>query len=286
MRELKRFTESIILVVSVIAFMMFGSAAAAYADDNTFTSYSDAQQYIYQNVMEMNPEIDYTLKLSSMSDFDQFSSTSISGLTALDNGIGTDGDYAALDLYNGDNFSYSCEEQNGQYIIHVRDQVSYRLSKSQEQEYQDKLNSVMRKVAVKGNTEKKVKSIYSYVTKNVKYDYSSNLKDTAYTAYAALVNKKAVCNGYAPLVYDMCRKADIPCRIIVGTANGGCHAWNLIKVNGKWYNADATWDAGNHTYRYFMKSDKQFRGHKRAAAYSSSRFKRLCPSASKSLKVS
>ena len=55
MRELKRFTESIILVVSVIAFMMFGSAAAAYADDNTFTSYSDAQQYIYQNVMEMNP---------------------------------------------------------------------------------------------------------------------------------------------------------------------------------------------------------------------------------------
>ena len=178
MRELKRFTESIILVVSVIAFMMFGSAAAAYADDNTFTSYSDAQQYIYQNVMEMNPEIDYTLKLSSMSDFDQFSSTSISGLTALDNGIGTDGDYAALDLYNGDNFSYSCEEQNGQYIIHVRDQVSYRLSKSQEQEYQDKLNSVMRKVAVKGNTEKKVKSIYSYVTKNVKYDYSSNLKDT------------------------------------------------------------------------------------------------------------
>ena len=275
MRELKRFTESIILVVSVIAFMMFGSAAAAYADDNTFTSYSDAQQYIYQNVMDMNPEIDYTLKLSSMSDFDQFSSTSISGLTALDNGIGTDGDYAALDLYNGDNFSYSCEEQNGQYIIHVRDQVSYRLSKSQEQAYQDKLNSVMRKVAVKGNTEKKVK-----------YDYSSNLKDTAYTAYAALVNKKAVCNGYAALVYDMCRKADIPCRIIVGTANGGCHAWNLIKVNGKWYNADATWDAGNHTYRYFMKSDKQFRGHKRAAAYSNSRFKRLCPSASKSLKVS
>ena len=66
MRELKRFTESIILVVSVIAFMMFGSAAAAYADDNTFTSYSDAQQYIYQNVMEMNPEIDYTLKLSSI----------------------------------------------------------------------------------------------------------------------------------------------------------------------------------------------------------------------------
>lgn len=274
----------VIVMMSVVLFLMMGTAGV-YADDNTFSSYSDAEQYIYQNVMEMNPEINYTLKLDSMSDFDSFSSSSISGLTSLDDGLNTAGDCAALNLYNGDEFSYSCEEVNGQYVIHVQDKVNYRLSKSQEETYEDKLDRVMASIGTGGSNKQKVTKIYRYVTKNVNYDYSSSLKDTAYTSYAALVNKKAVCNGYAALVYDMCRKAGVPCRVIVGTANGGLHAWNLIKVSGKWYNADATWDAGNSTYHYFLKSDKQFRGHKRSAAYRSKRFKALCPTSSSSMKI-
>ncbi len=284
-KERNVFAKTIILVLTVIVFMAMGTAAS-YADDNTFTSYSDAQKYIYQNVMEMNPEINYTLKVDSMgSAFDTFSSTSISGLTSLDDGLNTAGDYAAWNLYNGDEFSYSCEKVDGQYVIHVQDKVSYRLSKSQERTYKEKLNSVMASIGTSGSDKQKVKRIYKYVTKNVKYDYSSNLKDTAYTAYAALVNKKAVCNGYAALVYDMCRKAGVPCRVIVGQANGGLHAWNLIKIGNKWYNADATWDAGESSYSYFLKSDKQFRGHKRAAAYRSKRFKALCPTSASSMKI-
>ncbi|MCI1521082.1 MAG: hypothetical protein LKH51_07275, partial [Eubacterium sp.] len=85
----------VIVMMSVVLFLMMGTAGV-YADDNTFSSYSDAEQYIYQNVMEMNPEINYTLKLDSMSDFDSFSSSSISGLTSLDDGLNTAGDCAAL----------------------------------------------------------------------------------------------------------------------------------------------------------------------------------------------
>ena len=57
----------------------------------------------------------------------------------------------------------------------------------------------------------------------------------------------------------------IDCVLVTGTANGGGHAWNQVKVDGKWYNIDVTWDdpiyywGGTLTpilvYDYFLVSD-------------------------------
>lgn len=59
---------------------------------------------------------------------------------------------------------------------------------------------------------------------NVKYDYE-NLDDTdyklKYTAYAALLNGTAVCQGYANLLYRMALEAGIDARFISGLGNGG-----------------------------------------------------------------
>lgn len=278
MKGLKRFAGTIILAATIITVMIIGTAATAYADDATFDNYSEAQQYVYENVMDMNTEINYKVKVDSIgSEFTNYARNSILGLTEIDNGTSVAGDYAALNFYNGDSFSYSYQKVDGQYVVSVTDKVSYRLTKSQQNTYTKKLAKVMKKIGTSGSDSAKCSRIYNY---------SFSLPSTAYTSYAALVQKKAVCNGYAALVYDMCREAGVPCRMIVGTANGGLHAWNLIKVNGKWYNADSTWDAGNKTFKYFMKSDAQFPDHTRSAAYTTSSFKSLCPMASKSLKIS
>ena len=35
----------------------------------------------------------------------------------------------------------------------------------------------------------------------------------------------------------------IPCDIVFGTCtNGGGHAWNLVQLDGNWYQMDVTWD--------------------------------------------
>ena len=105
----------------------------------------------------------------------------------------------------------------------------------------------------------KVKAIHDYVVKHVSYDTSYK----AYTAYEALVNRSAVCQGYALLTYQLLKEAGIENHFVVGTGDGQPHAWNLVKIENKWYHLDTTFDdplpdeQSSVTYSYFNLSDEQ-----------------------------
>jgi hypothetical protein len=50
------------------------------------------------------------------------------------------------------------------------------------------------------------------------------------------------CNGYAKTMQYLCDQAGIECLTLPGmNAHGTTHAWNKVKVSGKWYIIDATW---------------------------------------------
>ena len=130
-------------------------------------------------------------------------------------------------------------------------------------------NTILPQLSLGGKTTyQKVQAIYNWITANVKYDYS-HLNDPAYrlqyTAYAAAVQKKAVCQGYANLFYRLANDAGIDCRIITGKAynrdGAADHAWNIVRMaDGKYYCLDATWDAGSSPaeYQYFLKGLTNF----------------------------
>ena len=129
-------------------------------------------------------------------------------------------------------------------------------------------NTILPQLALGGKTTyQKVQAIYNWITKNVRYDYA-HLNDSTYklqyTAYAAAINKTAVCQGYANLFYRLANDAGIDCRIITGTADGGNgvwgpHAWNIVKMDdGNYYCLDATWDEGRSSYSYFLKGTAAF----------------------------
>ena len=116
----------------------------------------------------------------------------------------------------------------------------------------------------------KVSAIYQYVASNIKYDYYMaslsgmdriNYSDTVpYPTEVnfALTYKKGVCFNYSLLFKELCCAFGLDCYYIGGTAGGGSHAWNLVKVDGTYYQADTTWDAGKRPeqYRYFLISDR------------------------------
>ena len=133
----------------------------------------------------------------------------------------------------------------------------------------------------------KIKAIYDYICSNITYDYD-NLYDDSYTlkhsSYAALINKKAVCQGYASLFYRLALEAGIDARVISGDS-GGPHAWNIVKIEGSYYNLDSTWDAGNTEYEYFLKNAKDFPNHTRDAAYTTAAFTSSYPIAATSYAV-
>ena len=130
-------------------------------------------------------------------------------------------------------------------------------------------NTILPQLSLGGKTTyQKVQAIYNWITANVKYDYSHMNDPTywpQYTAYAAAVQKKAVCQGYANLFYRLANDAGVDCRIITGKAYNddgtADHAWNIVRMEDeKYYCLDATWDAGLKpaSYEYFLKGLTSF----------------------------
>ena len=93
-------------------------------------------------------------------------------------------------------------------------------------------------------------TIYNWVVNNVDYDWTHQniMKETpreSFTPYGGLVNRTAVCLGYATTFQLLCDLAGVECITVVGAAFGSQedHAWNMVRLDGNWYCADVTWDA-------------------------------------------
>ncbi|EJR80242.1 transglutaminase domain-containing protein [Bacillus cereus] len=160
--------------------------------------------------------------------------------------------------YNIKRSEYGAIGSSGNYNFSLN--ITYGESKEQTQYVKSQAKAIVNSIIKQGMDEhEKVKVIHDYVVKHVSYDTSYK----AYTAYEALANRSAVCQGYALLTYQLLKEAGIENHFVEGTGNGQPHAWNLVKIENKWYHLDTTFDdpvpdkAGRVTYSYFNKSDKQ-----------------------------
>lgn len=128
-------------------------------------------------------------------------------------------------------------------------------------------------IKIKSNFEK-IKAVHNWMIRNIRYDYKNYLRRriprSAYTVKGALLKKICVCQGYAVAFKKLMGSYHIPCKVVHGRAGGGGHAWNMVKLGGKWYHVDVTWDDpiigesnGNTDiyYTYFLKSTAYMRAH-------------------------
>ena len=162
--------------------------------------------------------------------------------------------------------------------------MNYFSTAEQEEKLTNAVKSALKSLNVDEKTdEEKVIAIHNYICDHVDYDYdglSDSTNTVKYTAYGALCNGKAVCNGYAVLFYRMCKEAGLSVRIISGTANGGSHAWNIVRVGDVYYNVDTTWDGQDSQIldHYLLKSEKDFSAdHTRSAEYTTEAFNDAYP---------
>jgi transglutaminase/protease-like cytokinesis protein 3 len=138
--------------------------------------------------------------------------------------------------------------------VDVTFKVSYIATKQQEDYVLQKVKKIVAEILSDNMTElEKVAAIHHYIIKNVAYDHTLKEK----SAYGALAKGKTTCQGYAMLLDKMLEEAGINSEIVVGDIPAGLHAWNLVKVGGRWYHIDATNDAANpNPDKYFLVSDK------------------------------
>ena len=67
-------------------------------------------------------------------------------------------------------------------------------------------------------------------------------------SHKALLKKVAVCDGYSHAFQMVMRKLKIPCRFVTGSSGSVGHAWNMVKLSGKWYHIDVTFDRPDYQW--------------------------------------
>lgn len=79
----------------------------------------------------------------------------------------------------------------------------------------------------------------------------------ATSAYGPMAGGYGQCEGYAKTATYMCNQLGIENVRITGfNEKKATHAWNKVKVDGKWYNLDLTWDdPENHTRSTYYKNN-------------------------------
>ncbi len=109
-------------------------------------------------------------------------------------------------------------------------------------------------------------ALHDYLTVNCEYD-KDRLDDKtipyiSYTAYGVLVEHIAVCQGYALAYKYLLNQAGIDCYMVESDFMN--HAWNLIVLDGEFYQVDVTWDdpirdlVGRARHTYMFRSDSAF----------------------------
>ncbi|SEL54982.1 Ig-like domain (group 2) [Butyrivibrio sp. ob235] len=73
-------------------------------------------------------------------------------------------------------------------------------------------------------------------------DCANNPAQLGHTAYGALFRGLSVCDGYSMAYEYLLEGVGIHSMVIGGMADGGGHAWNIVKQSGQWYEVDVTWD--------------------------------------------
>jgi hypothetical protein len=146
--------------------------------------------------------------------------------------------------------------------FHRIDSLAETFSKNKYKKPEDLVSALMK---VCNNDTEKARIIFTWVAKNVKYDYDkltsgnagvswkNNEKAAAYKKLANEIYKKGrgVCMDYAALFQELCNIAGLENEFIGGltrnSAEGGSwgkHAWNAVKIDGKWQLLDVTWASG------------------------------------------
>ena len=149
---------------------------------------------------------------------------------------------------------YLFNNSNNVYELKIKDRSYLKKAKATEK--------ILKGIKVDGSPEEKARMLHNYILERTSYDYDDKEPYNGY-AYGVAIKGKAVCQGYAMAYKYLCENNGLKCNMIVQKIGKDkeLHAWNVVKINDKWYNVDCTWDDSNGSkYQYFLVSDKNCHG--------------------------
>lgn len=241
------------LLLMLLAAGAFAEAGDAPAD--VFTTEKDAALFLRSELKAHEPTIRF--RLITDREASEEMTLEMFDLAVRHTGVPDEGTYLKLQV-QGFACDLSCTETDAERYIDVTYHVTYMTTLEQEQQVNEAVASLLAEMNLSGlSGEEKVAAIYQYIVSNVAYDHvhlGDQTYSLQYTAYAALINKTAVCQGYSMLFYRLALEAGLDARYVTGTANGENHGWNIVKPedDGVYYHIDATHGATSDAEAFYL----------------------------------
>lgn len=260
-----------------------------YSEPPIFSSKEAAGVYMREMMVNRQEKVSFRFELPRVMNSDEFKAFcwSVAEITWDDEAASSsvEGDYLRYH-YGGYTAGRTYESSTGLYVVNYT--MVYYTDYEKEQELTERIRQVMDSLNLGGKTDyEKIKAVYGYICGHVTYDHSSDEGTTEnkdygkYTAYNAMMLGTAVCQGYSSLCYRMLREAGVGGRMVPGRSPSENHIWNIVPLDGKYYNLDSTWDANykEGSYRYFLQNMSDFKNHIRGADFSTAAFNARYPMA-------
>ena len=122
-------------------------------------------------------------------------------------------------------------------------------------ESKEKVHSILNEIketrdnivkSLNGIDYNKIMHAHDWIINNLQYEQNIT-NNNVYNLYGALIEKSAVCEGYAEALKYILDEAGVQCILVSGTATNSegkteRHEWNYVQLYGKWYAIDSTWD--------------------------------------------
>jgi hypothetical protein len=107
------------------------------------------------------------------------------------------------------------------------------------EEFEEKVNEIVSQANRYPNLFERELFVHDYLVNNTVYQIDE--RETG-TAYGALINRKARCEGYARAFQILMLRIGVPTFSVIGTAENERHMWNAVDLYGECYFVDVTFD--------------------------------------------
>lgn len=119
--------------------------------------------------------------------------------------------------------------------------------------FDEEVNRIVNEANKLTSNYDKEKYVYMALINKIEYDTNAIYNQSA---FSALVIGRSVCAGYTRAFQLIMQKLNIPTYYVLGFAKED-HAWNIVKLNGEYYNVDITWDDTGGVFKHFNLTDEE-----------------------------